>query len=273
MENIQFRYNDIFFIKNNIIIINNFDTIPEKSSVLFVNAKLLINNINNIQIYLNKIKETPHTYIIILDKTDKMLDKDIIIPNNIKYIYSNNINYDHNKIKFIPMGRDFRSISNYIIPNLNHERTILCYCNYSLNTHKIRKKIFYLLKDKKFIKFENMGRFLNYSITRDKFFERLINSKFTICPRGNAYDTFRFYDSIYSGSIPIVIREAYHNNKCFDNIPILFLKNVKCYKNLTKDFLNKKYRELSPMISNYYPGLDFNWWINNIKNELLSPSS
>ena len=118
MENILFKNNDIFFIINDIIIINDYDIIPDKSSVLFVNNINLNKDINNIEIYLNKLKEYSHRYIIILDKSDFMLSENISIPDNVKYIYSNNIIYDHFKIKFIPMGRDFRSISNYIITNL-----------------------------------------------------------------------------------------------------------------------------------------------------------
>lgn len=113
-----------------------------------------------------------------------------------------------------------------------------------------------------------MGTFLKYSISRDTFFERLGNSKFTICPRGNAPDTFRFYDSIYAGSIPIVVREQYHNLKLFENIPILFLNHESEFKYLTEEFLKEKYIELMPKVKLYYESLDFNAMIRDIKQHI-----
>ena len=113
-----------------------------------------------------------------------------------------------------------------------------------------------------------MGIFLKYSISRDTFFERLGNSKFTICPRGNAPDTFRLYDSIYAGSIPIVVKEHFHDLKIFENIPILFLNNESDFKDLTSDFLNKKYIELRSKLKNYYKSLDFNIIIREMKAKL-----
>ena len=86
----------------------------------------------------------------------------------------------------------------------------LCYCNFSLDTHSCRKQIYNSIKNKDFLTIENMGTFLNYSISRDNFFKQLNTSKFTICPKGNAYDTFRFYDCLYCDSIPIVVKLPFH---------------------------------------------------------------
>ena len=114
------------------------------------------------------------------------------------------------------MGSDFRSISSFCKADFNNnERDILCYCNFSLDTHDDRRVVYNLIKNKSFITIENMRTFLNYAISRDDFFLQLGRAKFTICPRGNALDTFRFYDSLYAGSIPIVIRQEFHNSDFF----------------------------------------------------------
>jgi hypothetical protein len=111
---------------------------------------------------------------------------------------------------------------------------------------------------------ENMRTFLNYSISRDQFFERLGNAKFTICPRGNALDTFRFYDAIYSGSIPIVVKERFHELELFKDIPILFLEKIEDFNTLTEEFLEKKYLEIAPYIKPYYKQMDFNEFIRQV---------
>ena len=57
-----------------------------------------------------------------------------------------------------------------------------------------------------------MEKFLKYSVLRDQFCTNLSNSKFVICPRGNALDTFRFYDTICAGAILIVAKEEFHDS-------------------------------------------------------------
>ena len=64
-------------------------------------------------------------------------------------IYCNNINYLHEKIKFLPMGCDFRSIKSFHFSNINNNhRDILCYCNFSLNTRPVRRYIYNCIKNK-----------------------------------------------------------------------------------------------------------------------------
>ena len=66
------------------------------------------------------------------------------------------------------MGGDY----NYKEPvtNLNTERDILCYCNFTLSTHNDRRKIYRRIKNKKFIKFEGMSeKFPVYSISKHIF--------------------------------------------------------------------------------------------------------
>jgi hypothetical protein len=211
----------------------------------------------------------PYTYIILLGKCDLSLDETITIPSNIKYLYVNNFTVNHPIIKFYPMGCDFRSIESFSkADSTNTKRDILCYCNFSLNTHPIRKKIYDSIKNKSFITIENMKTFLNYSISRNDFFNRLGNSKFVICPRGRGVDTFRFYDTIYSGAIPIVIKENYHTSPFFEGVPILFLNNEDEFNTLTKEFLEMKYKELLTYKKTYYKGMDFSFFINEL-NKLL----
>lgn len=220
MNRILLLRNKDFFNKNNIISISdNSYKIPEKNSLLFIGSHTKsIDTFDHIPKIFKEISEQKdYEYIIILGKTDCLFGKDgIEIPKNIKMIFANNINFNHPKIKFLPMGSDFRSIESFQYGNFsNKERNILCYCNFSLNTHNDREKIFDKVKNKSFIKIENMGKWGTYSISRDEYFKRLSYSKFVICPRGKGLDSFRFYDTIYSGAIPIVIEEPIHNTPFF----------------------------------------------------------
>jgi len=275
MERFLLINNQSFFDKHGIYTVNlgNKNDIPHKSCILFIGSHTSGGNfLNHLVSYFPAISRLPqYTYIILLGKSDKRIPPTLrAIPKNVKFIYANNINYTHPKIKYLPMGSDFRSISSFPYANmLNEKRPILCYCNFSLNTHSDRRDIFQYLKPKPFITFENMGNFMQYSISRDTFFKRLTNSKFTICPRGNALDTFRFFDVLYAGSIPIIVKESFHNDPRFNNLPILFLNKKEDYLQLSRRFLLNKYAELSAKKRSYYPELDFNVFINNLKTTIF----
>ena len=267
MERFLLINNKNFFDKHNIHTINTESDIPNYNSILFIGSHRESSKINDIKKQFNNISKKPFTYIIIAGKGNGILSKNIIIPNNIKYIFATHTNYVHDKIKFLPLGSDFRSISSFSNGNINNtNRDILCYCNFSLNTHSDRRKIHNKMKHKNFVTIENMQSFLSYSISRDEFFKKLSRSKFVICPRGINLDSYRFYDTIYSGAIPIVVKEQFHNLPFFHEVPILYLKNANEYNDLTEEFLNKKYDELIKYKKNYYEKLDFNNFINELNS-------
>lgn len=275
MERFLLINNKSFFDKHGIYTVNLADKndIPPKSCILFIGLHTSGGNfLNHLVSYFPAISRLPqYTYIILLGKSDAQVPSTLrAIPNNVKFIYANNTNYTHPKIKYLPMGSDFRSISSFPYANMtNEKRPILCYCNFSLNTHPDRRQIFQYLKTKPFVSFENMGNFLQYSISRDTFFKRLSAAKFTICPRGNALDTFRFFDVLYAGSIPIIVREDFHNDPRFTNLPILFLNRKEDFLQLSRRYLMAKYAELLAKKRSYYPELDFNVFINDLKTEIF----
>ena len=262
--------NKDFFNSKKIITVNKNNDIPNKDAILFIGSHTRsMDNPEHILKYFEEISQKPYKYIIIIGKGDGILRPTIEIPENIIYIYSSNINYRHDKIKFMPIGSDFRSIKSFSKLNIkNNNRNILCYSNFSINTHPKRKLVYKLIKDKKFIKFDHMGKFLNYSISRDQFYTNLSNSKFVICPIGNALDTFRFYDTIYAGAIPIVVKQYFHNSYFFEDIPILFLDNEKGFEKLSDIFLENKYKELVNKRKSYYKNLDMNVFVNKISSHL-----
>ena len=272
MNNILLVHNREYFDKAGIIQLpmrNHPPDIPNKSAVLFLGSyEKGTDHIHDELVYtLQSISCKPYMYIILVGKTDDTINQHINIPDNVARIYANNIDYDHPRIRFFPMGRDFRSIAQFSMQTTIYRRDTLCYCNYSLNTHPSRTIIYDHLKEKPFVLFEHMGEFLGYNVSRDTFFERLYTSKFTICPRGNALDTFRFYDALYCGCIPIVVRSNHHHY--FDELPVLFLESEHDFAGLTEEFLDEQYRLLSKRKRTYYPELDLNYWLNIVCNDLV----
>ena len=85
-------------------------------------------------------------------------------------------------------------------PCLNIERDIYCSFMGRFDTHKCRIIMNNLLKNDKQFSFYNSVDFNTY--------KNILNrSIFTLAPRGCGYTSFRIYEAILSGSIPIYIWE------------------------------------------------------------------
>ena len=274
MENILLLFNEAFFNKHGVVSINSANDIPNSNAILFIGSHRHTFNLKYLNQYLNIIKSKPFTYAIICGKTDGCLDKNLDIPKNVKKIYCNNVDFHHEKIKFLPMGRDFRARKLFAENFEKQNRDILVYGNFSLNTSWIRKAIHLFIKDNPLYTLENIGTRGKYGkkrswfMSNESFFNRLRSSKFVICPRGTAPDSFRFYDTLYCGAIPIVIKDPMYDQFDHSELPILFLDHQKDFQKITENFLNEQYNTLSKKIKPYYKTLDFNYWIEKIKSEI-----
>jgi hypothetical protein len=87
-----------------------------------------------------------------------------------------------------------------------------------------------------------------------------------VCPRGCGLDTYRMWDCLYLGCIPIVVK--YEGYSDYTDLPILFVDCWKDYLNLNETYLNDKWSEM--LDKNYnYDKIRFSWWINKFKKDIL----
>lgn len=213
---------------------------------------------------LQMIEEQPQrTITILMGKGDYELTPEIAdrLPPNIQRLTGNNLNVQHPKLGYLPMGRDFRNqadLPDFLGPQA--EKTHLCYCNFSVDTHPVRETIYRHVKGKPFIEFDHMGQFRSYSISRREFLSKLAASRFVICPRGAAIDTFRLWDCLYLGTIPIVVKEAIFHDQLAD-LPILFLDRVDDFEKLDEARLEKTYENFLEREFNYTK-LKMSHWID-----------
>jgi hypothetical protein len=180
----------------------------------------------------------------------------IITKNNI-HIYTHSLSINHPNITNIPIG---------IFDKFNHfhlkknEKTILCYANFGIPCDRWfgnpRKELIHFIKDKNYILIENIFEKNPKKYTNDYFYDKISRSKFTLCPRGCGIDTYRLWDSICLGSIPIV--EKYDGHQYFIELPILF---VDSYEELNEDFLKEKYEEFLKKDFSY-DKLKIEYWQN-----------
>jgi len=88
---------------------------------------------------------------------------------------------------------------------------------------------------------------------RKKFLEDI---DFVLCPRGNGIDTHRLWETLYMGSIPIVIYSDVHKNLL--DLPILFVNN---WNEISYDFLLEQLSTIKSKTWNMEK-LNISYWIN-----------
>lgn len=143
---------------------------------------------------------------LIYTRTDRFFTRQMFyaIRPKVKHIYVVNCEFLHPLITHIPHGLRDDNMPNV----LEHERReILCYLNLGtyLNGYLVHKNAGHLrehckeyFKDKDWVQKE-------HKVPKNTFCDRLANSKFVLCPYGVGLDTWRFYECVFYGAIPIVL--------------------------------------------------------------------
>jgi len=148
------------------------------------------------------------------------------------------------------------------VRNENVEKEYLLYLNFSTTTYpKLRNKLFLKFKIHDWVRFGEM----NFNMEgRIKYLTEIKKSKFVLCPRGNGIDTHRLWETLYLGSIPII--EKFRTHDICQDLPILFIDD---WSEINKEFLNKKYEEISNQHFNLEK-LKLSYWKSFIKEKIMN---
>eukprot|EP00668_Euglena_longa_P002273 GGOE01002622.1.p1 GENE.GGOE01002622.1~~GGOE01002622.1.p1 ORF type:complete len:362 (+),score=34.71 GGOE01002622.1:62-1147(+) len=79
------------------------------------------------------------------------------------------------------------------------------------------------------------GKEENKRLPPGKFYQQLIRSKFVISPPGNGLDTFRTWESMALGRLPIILSNQLHEDALFADLPTV---QVSSWQNLNASFLS-----------------------------------
>jgi hypothetical protein len=223
-----------------------------------------------------------HSFVLISDFEDlhipqdsrnTQFTKDIFnkIYNNMFMVswYAINYNYDpvYKKIHNLPLGLDFHTMSTtnkwggnrtsssqqedklikqYIKSNQIKYRKHKCFLCSNNNTSKSLKNIGIIDLDRNDIKQKLMTNkyvdICNNSYSRDKFWEKLCEYRFIICPVGNGMDTHRLWESLFLGCIVIV--QSCGLDNLMEEFPVVILKD---FNQITEENLNKWFKKYKHM--------------------------
>jgi hypothetical protein len=166
----------------------------------------------------------------------------------IKWI-GHNITLQHSKIIKIPIGFSntlgtnkelLNTLEHSIIPWDQKENKLLIthmdVTSVSEEAVKYRKNAVQIFENKSWVnKIEkcDLQSYLNH----------INNHKFILCPKGNGIDTFRFWETVFLGSIPII--ESDSLDDLYEKVPCIIVEN---FNEITETFLNNYKKD--PQIDN-----------------------
>ena len=206
---------------------------------------------------------------LITHQSDLKITKKIFSskPDCISKWYSINVDFKTKNLIPIPIG-----IANFHSKNLNEDEFTnfkekddyinikkgFLYINFNPNTNFSHRKGLYPY----FFK-ESWATVDPVSLIHSEYKSKLSEHSFTLAPWGNGIDTHRFWEALYSGSIPITKNHMVYSS--FKTIPKVLIDK---YTDVNKDFLNLELQNFREKINNYnFKELDFNYWKEIITNE------
>jgi hypothetical protein len=102
---------------------------------------------------------------------------------------------------------------------------------------------------------------------RYRYLTEIRKSHMVLCPRGNGIDTFRFWESLYLGSVPVVVEKDLPKGILDFDLPIVVLRN---WEEITDTHLVQRKYDQCRSIQNKCDNLSFTFLKTYINQIILS---
>lgn len=206
---------------------------------------------DNGDITLSKIEDTYYCHTA--SNVDAKFDK-CNIPKEVVKWFSTSLNIHEEGFQFLPLGilpLHYEILKEIAIKHQGSPRENLLYCNFGL-TSQYRVNLFAQIyvhqletKPIPFAKFAKMEWPPNvpwpeYGNYLRNFAFNLLTSKFCLCPVGMGIDTYRLWECLYMGCIPVLEYSPFVEN--LSGYKILVVNN---FNDISEELLNEKYEKFS----------------------------
>jgi hypothetical protein len=198
-----------------------------------------------------------------------------LLPVSIRILVQNN-QYDHPKVGIMPIGirdcgsvvpmhRRFhhsclyeRGVSMRLTADTVTQRPIKCLLCFSIWTHPSRQECYDLFSSSASSSFvynlnddpapercderekRDTPEYFYEKIPPAVIYDKTLESRYALCPRGCGVDTHRFYECIYLGCVPIVLRTHTVFDRLYREFPSLV---VERWADVTEKLLDSCYQE------------------------------
>lgn len=232
--------------------------------VVFVKGDLLE------QFLLKKHPQIMHPYVLICHNSDEKMPGEFarfLEDDKILEWFAQNVEeYAHPKLTNLPIGFanrcwqhgsiDVVKQAREMMPKVTREH--LLYLNIAVDTCiRERGRVYEMFKEEPYCYSAPVKPFYKYLLD-------LASSKFVLSPRGNGIDCHRTWEALYMGAIPIVKTSSL--DPMYEGLPVVIVED---WKEVTEEFLEKKYEEISSQSYNLEKLDAFYWYrqLNKYKKE------
>lgn len=140
------------------------------------------------------------------------------LPDNVKHWFAINGAVEEDFLTPIPIG--VQRGQSELLGRVRQDKRGLLYVNFSLHTRpRLDAFNYFCLKDYEWATVvKDQGR------TDEEFLEDVGSHDFVLCPQGNGVDTYRLWQTLYLGAIPIV--NSTMQESFFEGLPILWCDDL-----------------------------------------------
>jgi hypothetical protein len=192
-------------------------------------AAIIFTNSGDVEKFFSRYADKINARVLIFGNNDvDFVDFNYVLPKSVERVFLQNSTVENPKFTTIPIGIESLKYATNGLPNLVSEKYSYRTKMHRLlvgpfgNTHEERLSLLSLPR-----KFELVD-FIDHRLPPKHYADLSSNYAFIACPRGNGLDTHRFWETLYRGSIPVVIRSPWSENWADRGLPLVQVESWNC---------------------------------------------
>ncbi len=227
-------------------------------------AQIIFCNSGSVENFLDLYGKRVQAKVLIFGNNDvDFHDFPFKLPNSVKRVYLQNSTISDGYFSTLPIGLENLSYYRNGLPHLSQKKFASKIKNgralvgpFAL-THDDRKSLIALS-----IKKHPNIDFLDGRMSPTRYAKISSDYSHIFCPRGNGIDTHRFWEALYRGSIPVVVRSNWSDSIAQLGVPILAVESWEQALD-TMASASATHPGLNPKL---VPALWEPYWIDEIRN-------
>ena len=197
--------------------------------------------------------------ILITSFSDKCVTQDMAncLPKNVKRWYSNNVDCNDPRVIGVPIGFVYNSErEQHLLDAVHQDKEGLLYVNFT-RSPKARIGLYEMFSGQDWVTLKGGNSFAD--IPAPEYYADLSSHYYVLSPPGAGPDCHRHWETIYMGSVPIVLR---HQAAILEGCPHLAVDD---WSQVTKKLLRSDHQIPS---YNCVDRMTIDYWAERIRNEV-----
>lgn len=215
-----------------------------------------------------------HPYILVTHGGDPPINQDyahILKDPNLMHWYATNAALQHDKLTAIPVGVEYnlstaqrKTIEDVLYSDIPKDKNVFCGAFTVHHWVEERQRCLDAMK--------HTGLMMDNRVSYREYLLELKRHRFCLCPIGNGIDTFRLWEALYMGCIPVITRrinkervlvEQYKHDNVYSRIPKI---KIDYWEDFNPGILTEYLYNATYFKSDI---LDFGFWRKKINDQLI----